>query len=320
MSAQKPSEIITIEQLLEEDLVEADRIFRLAFGTFIGLPDPNSFGAGADYIRTRWNAAPEAFFAAKINGRLVGTNFATNWGTFGFFGPLTIHPDYWDRGIGKRLIEPVMEIFSQWRTKQAGLFTFAQSAKHVGLYQKFGFWPRFLTTIMSLQVGPTQSPTRWQKFSDLSEADRKDWLDRCRDLTAEIYEGLDVEREIVAVEKQKLGDTVLMSEDSRVSGFAVCHCGPGSEAGPNTCYVKFGAVRSGADAETRFDQLISACEQLAAQRGLSRISAGVNTARTEAYRQMLARGFRTEFQGVAMHLPNENGYNQAGVFAIDDWR
>ncbi len=33
-----------------------------------------------------------------------------------------------------------------------------------------------------------------------------------------------------------------------------------------------------------------------------------------------ARGFRTEFQGVAMHHPNEEGYSRPGVYVIDDWR
>ena len=318
MSAQKPSEAIKIEPLQEKDLAETDRVFRLAFGTFIGLPDPGSFAAGAEYIRTRWKTAPEAFFAAKHNDRLVGSNFATNWGSVGFFGPLTIHPEYWDQGIGQRLLAPVMEMFSHWGTKHAGLFTFAQSSKHVGLYQKFGFWPRFLTAIMSLQVNPARTGIQWKKFSDASET--QEWLVSCRDLTTEVFEGLDLEREIVAVEQQKIGDTVLLLEDARLVGLAICHCGAGSEAGPDTCYVKFGAVRLGTDAATRFDQLISACEELAGERGLSRLSAGVNTGRIEAYQRMLERGFRTDFQGVAMHRPNEQGYNRPGVYAMDDWR
>jgi len=46
----------------------------------------------------------------------------------------------------------------------------------------------------------------------------------------------------------------------------------------------------------------------------------MNIARHEAYRVMLGRGFRTDFQGVAMHRDNEPGYNQPGVYLIDDWR
>ena len=37
-------------------------------------------------------------------------------------------------------------------TRHAGLFTFAHSQKHVGFYQKFGFWVRFLTLILSKPI------------------------------------------------------------------------------------------------------------------------------------------------------------------------
>jgi hypothetical protein len=59
---------------------------------------------------------------------------------------------------------------------------------------------------------------------------------------------------------------------------------------------------------------------MAAAKNLSRIVAGVNTARSEAYRMQLAAGFRTDFQGVAMERPNEAGYNRPDIYAIDDWR
>jgi hypothetical protein len=35
---------------------------------------------------------------------------------------------------------------------------------------------------------------------------------------------------------------------------------------------------------------------------------------------MLARGFRTFLEGVAMQRPNEPGYNRPDCFVIDDWR
>ena len=36
---------VTIRSLQESDLAEANTIFRLAFGTFLGLPDPQQFAA-----------------------------------------------------------------------------------------------------------------------------------------------------------------------------------------------------------------------------------------------------------------------------------
>jgi hypothetical protein len=59
---------VSIRPLKENDLEEADRIFRLAFGTFLGLPDPLMFIGDADYVRTRWQADPASAFAAEVDG------------------------------------------------------------------------------------------------------------------------------------------------------------------------------------------------------------------------------------------------------------
>ena len=115
----------------ESDLAAADRVFRLAFGTFLKLPNPMDFYGDGDMIRTRWLADPSAAFGAFLVGELIGSNFGTNWGSVGFFGPLTVHPDFWDRGVAKRLLEPAMELFTKWVTTHEGLYTFAASPKHV---------------------------------------------------------------------------------------------------------------------------------------------------------------------------------------------
>jgi GNAT superfamily N-acetyltransferase len=311
---------IAVRPLLETDLDAADRIMRLAFGTFIGLPDPMKFMGDADMVRSRWRADPSAAFAAVVDGEVAASNFATNWGSVGFFGPLTVRPDLWDRGIGRLLMEPIMNRFDAWGTKHAGLFTFAQSQKHVGLYQKYGFWPRFLTMVMSKAPGRKTSSARSSRYSEAAEAARARLLEQCRELTNAVYDGLDVTRELDAVHRQSLGDTVLLWEDDRLDAAAVCHYGAGSEAGSGRCYVKFGAARPGAGASERFGRLLEACEGLAVSQGAERLLAGVNTARHEAYQHLLAHGFRTEIQGIAMQRGNDAGYNRPGLFLIDDWR
>ena len=310
---------VAVRPLREDELDEADRIVRLAFGTFLGLPDPLTFMGDASFVRTRWRTDPAAALAAEVSGELVGSNFATNWGSFGFFGPLTVRPDLWDRGVARRLLEPTMALFERWGIRHAGLFTFPHSPKHLGLYQTFGFWPRFLTPVLSKAVGGT-SAAGWSGYDEAPEREREGYLGACRELTSAIYDGLDLTGEIRAVQAQRLGETVLLNGGGRLDGFAVCHCGPGTEAGSGTCFVKFGAARPGPGAGEAFERLLEACEALAASRGLARLAAGVNTARLDAYRRMLARGFRADLVGVAMERSGEPGYNRPDVYAIDDWR
>ena len=311
---------LIIRPLTAQDLSAAGRIIRLAFGTFLGAPEPEHFWADLDYANTRWRADPTAAFGAELDGELVGSNFATRWGSVGFFGPLSVRPDLWDQDIGQRLMEPVMACFRAWGVQYAGLFTFAHSPKHIGLYQKYGFWPRFLTAVMSKPVASGTRPGSWSQYAELPEREQAVCVRACRAVTESVYPGLDVEREIQAVHAQALGDTVLLWEDQELVGLAVCHCGPGTEAGHGKCFIKFGAVLPGPTAETRFVRLLDACEALATARDLTHLEAGVNLGREEAYRALRAHGFRTDFQGVTMHQPNEPGYHHPGVYVIDDWR
>ena len=308
---------VSVRPLRETDLDRADEICRVAFGTFLGIPDP--FGT-ADYVRTRFAADPHAAFAAIVDGELAGSNFAANWGSVGFFGPLTVRPDLWDHGVGKSLMEPIMGCFETWGNRHVGLFTFSHSPKHLELYRRYGFWPRFLTAVMHKQVEPRGAVPGRVMYAELSAAERPDYLSACRALTDAVYAGLDLEREIVATHVQGLGDTVLLPGEAGLDGLAVCHCGPGSEAGADVCFVKFGAVRPGPQAGDRFERLLDACEQLAAERGLGRLDAGMNLGRQDAYQRMAARGFRTGLQGVTMHRPNEPGYSHPDAYVIDDWR
>src|SRR5262249_46127251 len=264
-------------------------------------------------VRTRWAADPTSAFGARLDGELIGSNFATNWGSVGFFGPLTVHPARWDLGVGSQLLEPVVARFDQWGVTHTGLFTFSHSAKPVWLYQKFGFWPRFLTAVMVKPVAPANGGSP-ELYSAIPAPRRRDCLAACRAVTGALYEGFDLEREIRSAEQQSLGDTVLVLEDSEVVGVAVCHTGPGTEAGSGNCYVKVGAVAPGPGAECRFTRLLDACETFAGARGAIQITAGVNLSRHEAYRVMLKRGYRTMLQGVAMERENRSAYNREGVY------
>ena len=304
----------------EQDLDAADRVLRLAFGTIRGLADPDAAFGDSDLVRTRFRAAPEHAWAAELDGDVVGSVFAAHWGSFGVLGPLTVDPGRWDRGIGGRLLEPVLEAFESWGLRQAGLFTFADSPKHLGLYQKHGFWPGSLTVVASKE---TVSPGRgsYTLVSSEPESRRKRVLDEVRGLTDGVFPGLDLGREIAAVIEQEIGDTLLLRRQGTLEGIAVCHRGAGSEAGSDACYVKFAAARPGEGAEARFEALLDACEAYAAESGLGRLVAGVDTGRLDAYRRLLARGFGIERVGLSMRLrPEAPDFDTPAHYVIDDRR
>jgi len=308
-----------IRPLEQRDLPEAGRIIRVAFGTFFGAPEPEHFFGDLDFIRSRFAAENVEAFCAEDGGTLLGSNFATRWGSVGFFGPLSIRPDRWEGGCAQPLVGAVCEAFDRWGVSHAGLFTFAQSAKHIHLYGKFGFYPRFLTAVMARPAAAGALPERG-RYSRLPADERRAAEDASFALSGELYDGLDLRGEIRSVATRGLGDTLLLWDGGRLVGFAVCHIGADTEAGDGCLFIKFGAVRSGSGAGERFAALLDAAGALAAASGVETVSAGVNLARDEAYRAMKALGFRTQMQGVAMHRDNQPGYCRPGVYALDDWR
>ncbi len=310
---------VEIRALAEDEVETAERLRRLAFGTLLGLADPLSFRGDAALLPARRRAFPEGGLVAVEDGALLGVVMANDWGSLGIFGPAAVHPEHWRRGIARSLLEASLPVFDRWGSRILGLFTFPERVAHVRLYQSAGFWPRYLTAIMGRAVtAPSPVPEALSFLDNL--ADRGDLIAQCAGLTNSIFDGLDLTREIAIVLADRLGDVILLAEDSRVAGFAICHTGKGSEAGSGAAYVKFAAVRSGPQAPHRLASLIDACSDFAHRSGATQITAGVNLGRMNAYRQLIELGFRATLQGVAMHRPWIEAYDRPDVFVLDDWR
>lgn len=312
---------LVVRPMQPSDVGEADRIMRVAFGTYLKAPDPVQVFGDADVVRTRYRTDPGRAFCAELDGQVVGSNFATRWGSFGFFGPLTVHVDLWDRGIAQALMRPVLDLFDRWGVRDAGLFTFPESPKHVGLYNKFGFWPRELTPVLAKQVDAPQAGAGYDTLgTDRAHGSLDQVLDDCRAVADSVHGGLDLTEEILGVAQHRLGDTVLVRDSDRVVGFAVCHHGTDTEAGSGACYVKFAAVTPGTGAGARFARLLGACEAFTADHGQRMVIAGVNTARREAYRTLLDRGYRAQFHGLTMTRADGPAYNRSDSYVLDDLR
>ena len=66
---------ILVRALEENDLAQADHIMRLAFGTYLGAPEPAKFFGETDYIYSRFKANPKnAFCAVRPPGQPLRTS------------------------------------------------------------------------------------------------------------------------------------------------------------------------------------------------------------------------------------------------------
>jgi hypothetical protein len=173
---------------------------------------------------------------------------------------------------------------------------------------------------MTRPVEGNLTPPVSTRYSSIATGDQAHWLDSCRALTTEVRNGLNLTAEIRTAHSHGHGDTVFLTEGSRVQAMALCEYGPKSPAGAGSCLIRFATLRPDAENEMRFGQLLAACARLAADEGLNQVVACVNASRPKAYRQLLSMGFRVQRNGVTMHCPNQDAYNQKASYILDDLR
>lgn len=306
-----------VRPMRESDVPEAEKIRREAFRSFLGIPD--RMMGEATLIPPRFRADPAAAWVADAGGVLLGSNVILRWGSVQVLGPITVRPQAWKKHVGKALMEAAMGETLTPSVTLMGLFTFAQSPRHVDFFRHYGFFPRFLTALMAAPVAAPVEPTAATRV--LAAVDEVEGaLAGCARLTDAVFPGLDVAVELRATAAQRIGAVVVTGEGAIPDGLAVVRWGPDSEAEAKDALIKFAAVAPGAGAAERFERLLTACHGVAARAGMQRLACGVNLAREEAHRLLLARGFRAFQQGVALHRPADPGYSRPGSFVLDDWR
>ena len=292
-------------------------MFRLAFGTQYGLADPLAFAPGCEMVRSRQAARHVHSLAASRDGELVGSAFLSRWGSLAVFGPLTVDPDAWGLGIGSGLLDASLELADDWGA-DVGLFTLPESAKHLHLYRKHGFWPGSLIALTAKSISSSSAPV--EALGDLDASGLAAAIEACRAVTSAVRDGFDLTGEIESLVDPCAGGVVIERDDGRVAAFALCHVGAASEAVTGSCYVKLAVVRPGPGGIAVLDKLLDACETFAAERGAGRLEVGVNLERRAAAELLDARGHRTFRHGVAMHRPPGESPGSPGQLVLDDWR
>ena len=307
---------VAIGPLADSGIAAAEHVCRLAFGTFFGLAEPLSFRGDGALVRPRFLADPSGVLVAESADGVVGSGLVSNWGSVGLLGPLTVHPERWSGGIGRLLAAALLELLDARGHDFVGLLTHPHSVRYVRLYESLGFELQRPIAVLRRAVTQGAMPARARPLDDAAEAAA------CRAVADTVYPGLDHGREIAAVLRHGLGETVVLdrSGGDGLAGYAICHHGAGSEGSSTLLFVKAAAVRPGPDAAADFADLLAACEARAARRGADAIAAGINTGRREAYRTLRERGYRSFMNAVAMLRPAGEGYGRPGIRAIDDWR
>jgi predicted N-acetyltransferase YhbS len=123
---------------------DADELARICFEAFGGIHDYHRFQRDFPTLEAAagmlglWIPHPKVWgVVAEIDGRIVGSNFLDERDPIPGVGPITVDPEGQNAGVGRRLMEAVIE-----RGKDAPSIRLVQDAFHMrslSLYASLGF-------------------------------------------------------------------------------------------------------------------------------------------------------------------------------------
>src|SRR5215472_17164293 len=106
---------VIVRPMTAGDLADATRIFRTAFGTFLGVPDVSRFRLDLGTIETRFKTDAGTALVAERDGRLLGSVLGMDWGSQFVIGPLTVDPACWKQGVARLLTAEILAVAERRR-------------------------------------------------------------------------------------------------------------------------------------------------------------------------------------------------------------
>ena len=123
-----------------------------------------------------------------------------------------------------------------------------------------------------------------------------------------------------AVDNQHLGDTVLIWDGAAACWICCLPRRSRNRSRQRELLYQIWRRAERSQCSTGISPIARCGREFGRARDAKTLSAGVNLARLDAYREMLEAGFRATSQGVAMEGNGAVGYNRPDVFLMDDWR
>jgi predicted N-acetyltransferase YhbS len=200
---------------LPSDIEPCARILFNAFSAIAAQhnfpPDIPSIEVGTE-LMTMLLTHPHFFsVVAEVDGKIVGSNFLDERSIIAGIGPITVDPNIQNRGLGRRLMQAVLDRASEKAHPGVRLLQSAYHSRSLALYSTLGFQVR--EGIACMQGSPIGAslpgyPVRPAREDDLDTCDRI-----CR-----FVHGHDRHRELL--DAMKLGTARIVEHHGRITGYA----------------------------------------------------------------------------------------------------
>ena len=229
-------------------------------------------------------------------GDVAAFNIAHQAGVEGWMGPLAVRPDRQGSGVGKSVVRAAADWLVERGVTTLGLETMPRTPENIGFYARLGFIPSFLTVTLTNEISTRGQPT--PLLLSRSGPQEKDALmAAARQLSGALVPGIEFSREILLTAELGLGDTSLVERGSSVDAFAVWHSAPLADSRTRD---EVRVLKLAAKDDAAFDAAVTAVEASAAKAGIRRVAIRCQSRYDEAFRRLIARGYRVRWTDLRM--------------------
>ena len=230
------------------------------------------------------------------HGDVAAFNVAHQAGSEGWMGPLAVRPDRQGTGVGKTVVRTAADWLIDRGITTLGLETMPRTPENIGFYARLGFSPAFLTVTLTNEIATRGHPAP-VLLSKRTPDEKETTMAAARALLDELVPDIDFSREILLTSELGLGDTSLVEGADGLDAIAVWHSAPLADSRTRD---EVRVLKLAARSDAAFDATIAAVEAAAAKAGIRRIAIRCQSRYAEAFRRLVARGYRVRWTDLRM--------------------
>lgn len=253
----------------------------------------------------------------EIDDEVVGYNFIHIWGSFAWFGPLGVNPEYQSQGIGKKLIEHTIKILKEeYKVSTIGLNTMPESSYNVGFYMSLGFTPLKLSLNLKKKISEADLETiicsSKYKVKQIDINDEVNYLrveENLNILTNKIFNNFNVTSELKMIENQDFGTVFTLEVNDEIQGVLICYTKSIRESSERNLQIKLAVINRDLDYKEAIDAIMEACIRYAKGINYESISLDCNTYDAEICNHLILKhGFKIERNQIMMLMGKDNPF------------
>ena len=248
-------------------------------------------------------------------GDVAAFNVAHQAGAEGWMGPLAVRPDRQGTGVGKTVVRTAADWLIDRGVTTLGLETMPRTPENIGFYARLGFAPGFLTVTLTNEIATRGHPAP-VLLSKRSAAEKDSGVAAACGLVDDLALGIDFSREILLTAELGLGDTSLIESATGLDALAVWHSAPLADSRTRD---EVRVLKLAARDDAAFEAAIAAVEAAAAKAGIRRIAIRCQSRYVEAFRRLIARGYRVRWTDLRMTYEGYPDRHAAQGVLFSNW-